>query len=195
MLTKLGSRALNALGYSNNDESATKHEMELDDSKVISGDWVFVREKRPQRSCTKRNSSEKEEWLTVTRRRNKMKPDSEYINLEYDTMDDLLPSEESMNTKKTKKQGETNDFVENENNSVGTILTRNQKRLMMAAEESKMMLERGTKPKRLQNTSGGRIQIKHQNKVVTQADSNKRRGRKRHMISSRYSGKGGKRGS
>ena len=189
MLTRLGSRALNAIGYSSNDDSASR--IEFDDSKVISGDWVFVREKRPERSCTKRNSSQKEEWFTVTRKQNKTKPASEDVSIEYDTMDDLLQAEEGVSTKH-KKSGETMGFVENQNNAVGTVLTRNQRKLTMAAEESKMLLERGTKPKRLQNTS--KNQVKHQNKVVVQSESNKR-GRKRHMMASTYSGKGGKRGS
>jgi hypothetical protein len=193
MLTRLGSRALSTLGYGNNDDSTAESEMELYDSKVISGDWVFIREKRPQRSCTKQNSHQKEEWFTVIRKQNKKKPTSENVNLEYDTMEDLLESEEGVNTKQ-KDSRETTGFVENQNNSVGTVLTRNQRRLMMAAEESKLMLERGTKPKRLQNTSSGKIQNKHQNKVVMQTESNKR-GRKRHMMASTYSGKGGRRGS
>ena len=193
MLTRLGSRALSTLGYGNNDDSTAESEMELYDSKVISGDWVFIREKRPQRSCTKQNSHQKEGWFTVIRKQNKKKPTSENVNLEYDTMEDLLESEEGVNTKQ-KDSRETTGFVENRNNSVGTVLTRNQRRLMMAAEESKLMLERGTKPKRLQNTSSGKIQNKHQNKVVMQTESNKR-GRKRHMMASTYSGKGGRRGS
>jgi hypothetical protein len=193
MLTRLGSCALSALGYSSNDDSATDSEMEFDDSKVISGDWVFVREKRPQRKCTKQNTSQTDEWFRVTRKQNKIKPDSKNVNIDYDTMDDLLQSEEGVNTKQKNKSRETTGFVENQNNSVGTVLTRNQRRLMMVAEESKMMLERGTKPKRLQNTSSGRNQNKHQNKVMMQADSNKR-GRKRHMMASTYSGKGGRRG-
>ena len=193
MLTRLGSRALRTLGYGNNDDSTAESEMELYDSKVISGDWVFIREKRPQRSCTKQNSHQKEEWFTVIRKQNKKKPTSENVNLEYDTMDDLLESEDGVNTKQ-KNSRETTGFVENQNNSVETVLTRNQRRLMMAAEESKLMLERGTKPKRLQNTSSGKIQNKHQNKVVMQTESNKR-GRKRHMMASTYSGKGGRRGS
>ena len=189
MLTRLGSRALSAIGYSSNDDS--EGGIEFDDSKVISGDWVFVREKRPQRSCTKRNLSQKEEWFTVTRKQNKTKTALENVNLEYDTMDDLLQAEEGGNTKQKKSQ-ETTDFVENQSNSVGTVLTRNQRKLMKVAEESKMMLERGTKPKRLQNTSSGSGKL--QNIVVKQTESNKR-GRKRHMMASTYSGKGGRRGS
>ena len=195
MLTRLGSRALSTLGYSNsNDDSATDSEIELDDSKVISGDWVFVREKRPQRSCTKRNSSEAEEWFTVTRKRNKFKPNSENVNLEYDTIDDLLQNDKNVHLKQKHKSRPTIDFVENQNNSVGTVLTRNQRKLMMAAEESKVMLERGTKPKRIQNTdTGSRNQSKRQNKVTMQTEGNKR-GRKRHTMATTYSGKGGQRG-
>ena len=195
MLTRLGSRALSTLGYgSSNDDSATDSEIELDDSKVISGDWVFVREKRPQRSCTKRNSSEAEEWFTVTRKRNKFKPNSQNVNLEYDTIDDLLQNDKNVNLKQKHKSRPTIDFVENQNNSVGTVLTRNQRKLMMAAEESKVMLERGTKPKRMQNTdTGSRNQSKRQNKVTMQTEGNKR-GRKRHTMATTYSGKGGQRG-
>lgn len=194
MLTRLGSRALSALGCSSsNDDSTTDSEIELDDSKIISGDWVFVREKRPQRSCTKRNSSKTEEWFTVTRKRNKFKPNSENVNLEYDTMDDLLQHDKNVNTKQKHKSRDTIGFVENQNNSVGTVLTRNQRKLMMAAEESKVMLERGTKPKRIQSTSSSRNQSKRQNKVTMQAEGNVR-GRKRHMMATTYSGKGGQRG-
>ena len=189
MLTRLGSRALSAIGYGSNHDDSELGGIEFDDSKVISGDWVFLREKRPQRSCTKRNSSQNEEWFTVTRKQNKTKT-LENVNLEYDTMDDLLQAEEGGKTKQ-KKSRETTGFVENQSNSVGTVLTRNQRKLMKVAEESKMMLERGTKPKRLQNTSNGNG--KHQNKVVKQTESNKR-GRKRHMMASTYSGKGGRRG-
>lgn len=64
---------------------------------------------------------------------------------------------------------------------------------MMAAVESKAMLERGPKAKRLQSTSDSRKQTKHQNKLAMQADGNKR-GRKRHMMATTYSGKGGRRG-
>ena len=195
MLTRLGSRALSTLGYgSSNDDSATDSEIELDDSKVISGDWVFVREKRPQRSCTKRNSSEAEEWFTVTRKQNKFKLNSQNVNLEYDTIDDLLQNDKNVNLKQKHKSRPTIDFVENQNNSVGTVLTRNQRKLMMAAEESKVMLERGTKPKRMQNTdTGSRNQSKRQNKVTMQTEGNKR-GRKRHTMATTYSGKGGQRG-
>lgn len=110
MLTRFGSRALSALGYGSNDESATENETNLYDSTVISGDWVFVRQKRPQRSCTKRNSSQTEEWFTVTRKRNKIKPTSENASFEYDTMDDLLESEQDHNKRASQ--------VENHNNSV-----------------------------------------------------------------------------
>ena len=186
---------MSTLGYgSSNDDSATDSEIELDDSKVISGDWVFVREKRPQRSCTKRNSSEAEEWFTVTRKRNKFKPNSQNVNLEYDTIDDLLQNDKNVNLKQKHKSRPTIDFVENQNNSVGTVLTRNQRKLMMVAEESKVMLERGTKPKRMQNTdTGSRNQSKRQNKVTMQSEGNKR-GRKRHTMATTYSGKGGQRG-
>ena len=116
-------------------------------------------------------------------------------------MDDLLQSEENINTKRKHNSRETSGLVENENellNSVGTVLTRNQRRLMKTAEESKVMLERGTRTKRLQNASfpsayTARNQSKHQNKVM-HAESNKR-GRKRHMMATTHSGKGGKRGS
>ena len=173
MLTRLRSRALNLVGSGSNEDSAGESEMELDDSKVISGDWVFVREKRPQRRCTKRNSAQTDEWYTVTRKRNKIKPHSD-LNLEYDTMDDLLQSEENVNTN-SKNTSRESGFVGIQNNSVGTVLTRNQRRLMMAAEESKAMLERGTKSKRLQNVSfSGKSQNKHQNKVQMQGESNKR---------------------
>ena len=192
MLTRLGSRALSALGYSN-DDPVTNSEVELDDSKVISGDWVFVREKRPQRSCTKRNSGETEEWFTVTRKRNKFKPNSDNVNFEYDTLDDLLQKDKNVNRKQTHKSRGTVAFVENQNNSVGTMLTRNQRKLMMAAEESKVMLERGTKPKRKENSFSSRNQSKRQNRVTTQAEGNKQ-GRKRHMMATTYSGKGGQRG-
>lgn len=205
MLTRLGSRALSALGYSSNGESAENtDEIEFDDSRIISGDWVFVREKRPQRSCTKRNSNSTEEWFTVTssRKRNKIKPESEDVKLEYDTMDDLSHSEENIKTKRKNNSQDTSGFVENQNeqlDSVGKILTRNQRKLMTATEESKVMLERGTKTKRQQNASlsnahSGRIESKRQNKVLIQADSNKR-GRRRHMMPNTYSGKGGRRGS
>ena len=188
MLTRLGSRALSMLSYSSNNESSS--EKKFDDSKVISGDWVFIREKRPQRNCTKRNARKTDEWCTVARKNsNKVNTNTEN---EYELVDDIFTTNTEDSEKNDKAKG-WNVAIE-EDNSVHTVLTKKQKKLLTVAEESKVMFEQGITPKRLQNNtfSTDRNQSKRQNKSRMHTCGNKR-GRKRHMMADTYSGKGGRR--
>lgn len=207
MLTRLRARALYAFGYNSNDEmSDDELEMKtrLDDSKVTDGGWVFIRQKRPQRSCTKRNlQSETDEWFTVkTSARNRVdktrsRSDNK-LSMDYDTADDIDYLVEDKIPPEQQDKGSL--FRESEGEPlepVDTVLTRNQKRLMMAAQESKAILDRGMKTQRLQNSSPpsanvSRKQMRHENRTITRSENNKR-GRKRHMMTNKYSGKSGQR--
>lgn len=213
MLTRLGIRALSALGYNSNEELAGPMDTELDDSKLTNDGWVFIQQKRPERGCTKRNSTQTDEWLTVTSSRSKAKTRNSEggLIMDYDTMDDIDEEDtdptrksDKTTTSKTKPNKKLQDvkplFWENQSEvlrGVDTVLTRNQRRLIMEAEESKAILDQGVKTKRLQNTSSAvkfsRKQAEKHNKMTSQNEIRKR-GRKRHMMASTYSGKNGRRG-
>ena len=214
MLTRLGVRALSALGYKSNEELPESMDTELDDSKLTNDGWVFIRQKRPQRSCTKQDSKQTDEWLTVTSSRTEAKTrlSENGLNIDYDTMDDIDEEDTAPTTKSNKtikSDTKTNKKLQDakplfrENRSevlegVDTVLTRNQRRLIRAAKESKAILDQGVKTKRLQNTSFpvkfSRKQAEQHNRMTSQ-NENRKRGRKRHMMASTYSGKNGRRGS